>query len=289
MAKPTSSKKKGSSVAMSKYDARLAEIAAMSKKAVQGIGTGSGNFISCKGGIMTFQKNAIPGNAIRCVVVDWVLENQYYKDKYDEDNPASPDCFAFGIVKEDMSPNPDDVTQVQSDSCADCPHLEWGSAETGKGKACSEVARLALISEADFENLENAEIASIKVNVTSMKFWGGYLRQLQDVYDKPSCAFVTNIKIVPYTKQPGWRLDFELSEAIDDDATMGSILVQFEKVHKTISAPYPKNELEKKAKPKGPPKKLGKAIPSPAATTPGKKMPSAKGTPVKGVKAPSFS
>lgn len=242
--------------ALTKWDARLAEIAKSSKKAVATVGTGA-NFLSLKGGILSYQKAAIPGNTMNCVIVDYTLENQYYEGRYDESNIQAPKCYAFGMDKDTMAPNPENVEEPVHETCNGCPNNQWGSADTGKGKACAEVARLALITESDLEDIKGAEIAYLKVPVTSMAHWAGYVRQLDDIYSKPPLTFITTVSIVKQEKQPGWHLAFQIESPVEDPETFEALMEKYEIVNKSIAFPYPKFEAE--AKPRGkaapPPKK----------------------------------
>jgi hypothetical protein len=128
--------------ALVKWDEVLAARAIMAQQSEAKVG--GGKFISIKSGVMSFNGSPVPGNALDVVVVDSVLENQLYLGKYNPDVVQVPDCFAFGRNEKDMVPHKDSANP-QADSCAECPHNEWGSADTGKGKKCGNVRRLALI------------------------------------------------------------------------------------------------------------------------------------------------
>lgn len=241
------------------YDERLAALAKQSKKAVNDIGTG-GNFLSFKGGNISYQNAAIPGNVLKVIVLDWCFENQFYADAYDETNPSGPACYAFAHPeegRESMAPNPENVPDPQNPTCDGCPHLEWGSAEKGRGKACSEVARLALISEADFEDIENASIAYAKVSVTSMKYWAGYVKELDNAFHHPSLAFITELRTVPQAAQPGWHLEFKMLEHIEGAAEFEALFKKYDKIHPDVTFPYPKFEAapEKPARRSAPARK----------------------------------
>lgn len=269
--------------AMVKWNEKLAEMAKQNKKAVAGIGTG-GNFISCKGGHLAYQGQIIPGNQMKVIVVDWCLENQHYAEAFSEDAPSSPDCYAFGRVKDEMAPNPEHVEAPVNATCEGCEFNQWGSADTGKGKACAEVARLALLSEADFAgedaDIEKANEAYIKVPVTSMKYWAGYVRDLETVHHRPPMAFVTILKLVPQKELPGWHMEFELSEAIEDVDVIEALMNVNEKVSAKIMFPYPKFEAAP------PPAK--KAAPARKPLPPAAVAPAAKGKKGTGVAVPKF-
>jgi hypothetical protein len=214
------------------------------------VGAG-GNFVSLKGGIMQYNGAAMPENRMKAIVLDYVLENQFYEGVFDPDNFKAPSCYAFGTDPATMAPNPENVENPVNPTCHGCPNNEWGSAEVGKGKACKEVARLALITEGDLEDVENANVAYLKVPVTSMKNWAGLVRQLDDVYHKPPLAFITEISIVKENtnKLPGWHLDFKMVEAIEaDPAAYEALWAKYEEVNRSIAFPYAKaSETEEEA------------------------------------------
>lgn len=74
----------------------------------------------------------------------------WYEQGYVEGSSAAPDCFSNnGIAPEPTS------AKRQSDSCALCPHNQWGSRITpaGKqGKACADSKRLAVVPLGDLNN-----------------------------------------------------------------------------------------------------------------------------------------
>lgn len=243
-AKPGSSGTGSTGTALAPWEQRLADLAKMSKQATAGI-AGGGNFLSFRGGNISYQGAVVPGNTLKVIVVDWVLENQQYPPGvFDESSPQSPVCYAFGRVKDEMRPDPEQVPEPISAACHGCPSNEWGSADTGRGKACAEVARLALLAESDFNEIESAEIAYAKIPVTSMKFWGGYVRELESVHHRPPLAFVTQLKLAPQKELPGWHVEFTLVEPLDGKV-MPALLAKYDKVSREIMFPYPRFEEEK--------------------------------------------
>ncbi len=220
--------------ALARWDERLAQLAKSAKQAVSKIGSG-GQFISLRGGIMTWQGAAIPQNKLKAIVIDAVAENQLYEGAFDPESFAAPTCYAFGRDPSTMAPDPEYVEQPVNATCK-------GSADVGRGKACKEVQRLALIPEGELENIEAAEIGYLKVPVTSTKQWAGYVRQLDDVYHKPPLAFVTEISVVKENtnKLPGWHLEFALVQAIEDAEAFTALFARYDEVSKSIAFPYPK-------------------------------------------------
>lgn len=155
----------------------MAKAAAKTIKQEESVATG--NRISTRGGKLTYHGTQLKDNKMHCIVLASLIENAYYPGRFDPDNPQSPVCFAFSVDGEDMEPH-EKSHDKQSDGCADCPHNEWGSSDTGRGKACKNVRRLALLAfdNGDAASIEAGDIAILSVSVTSVKNWSGYAKQL---------------------------------------------------------------------------------------------------------------
>ncbi len=163
-----------------------------------------GRFISLRGGVMTFQQQPLPGNKLNAIVIDSVIEHQLYEGAFDPNSAASPSCFAFGRVSQDMVPHAT-VEKKQSEKCATCPKFAWGSdPKGGRGKACREVRRLALIDgnliEKGPEAITKAEVVFMKIPVTSVRNWASYVSQLANVVRRAPWGVVTEIAPQPDPK-----------------------------------------------------------------------------------------
>jgi hypothetical protein len=233
-AKPAA-KKPGT--AMVAWDEALAARAQASKKAEAS--TSVGSFISTKGGILSYGGNTAPDNKMLVVIIDAIMENQLYEGKYDPNMPAGPVCYAFGRDEDEMAPH-EKVEEPVNDTCKGCPNNEWGSADTGKGKACKNVRRLAVITadmlDGGAEAITEAEVAYMKLPVTSVKGWASYVNQLAAT-SKPPLAFVTEISVVPDTVSQ-FKVQFHVIEEIDDGDLIGALLAKADIVEEQIGFPY---------------------------------------------------
>lgn len=161
-----------------------------------------GNRISFKGGIISYKGVPLKNNELYCIVAAALIENAYYPGKYNPDAPTAPICFAFSEDGEDMAPH-DKAHEKQNDTCEGCPQNDWGSADTGRGKACKNVRRLALLplqwpfKEAD---VEEVDIATATIPVTSVKAWSLYSRDLAQKSNLPPWAWQTRIWPTPDPK-----------------------------------------------------------------------------------------
>lgn len=236
------------------------EMAAQAQAAVEQEQTGGssgGRFFGLRAGQMTFNDATFPGNQIAVIIVDHIFENIYYEGKFDPDSKNPPTCFAFGRDATTMGP-PDTVDEHdeftrQSDICDNCVQNEWGSADTGKGKACSNRRRLALISagtyvpqgrnggfelelEQEPAHFSSAEMAYMKIPVTSVKGFTAYVKQVADQFKRPLHGVVTRIYVEPDAKSQ-FKVKFEMIDMVEDDL-MPVVMARHNGVKDEIDFPY---------------------------------------------------
>lgn len=235
--------------AVNTWDAQLAAFA--TEAAGQEAG-GAGNFVSTRGGRLSFGGNEVPGNKMNVVIIAAVAENHYYTDRFDPDNPASPVCFAYDTGDgTEMGPH-ENSSDPQSETCAKCPMNVFGSADTGKGKACKNIRRLGLITEDGLEDVAAAELAVLKIPVTSVKNWGTYVSSLANTLKRPPFAVVTEISCVPDSKTQ-FKINFKLAGQITDGETLQALMERREAVTASLTQPYAPHEaaVAAPAKPAG--------------------------------------
>jgi hypothetical protein len=211
----------------------------MAKTVEKSVTTGS--FISLKSGTMSYGGNPIENNELDVIIIDAILENSFFPGKYDPKTPQSPICYAFGRADEDMKPH-ENVEEPEAEACDGCPHNEWGSADVGRGKACKNVRRVAVILadvlEKGAEAIADAEVAYLKVPVTSVKAWAGYVNKLASV-DKPTLKFITKISVVG-DDDTQFKVNFTAVEELQDPAILEALLDKADAVAKLIEFPYQK-------------------------------------------------
>lgn len=191
--------------------------------------TSSGQFIKLQSGVMSINDTPVPGNKIVVAIVGALMENVFYAGKYDASNPAPPDCYAFGKVEEDMKPH-EKVFEAGTDvnkTCTGCPNNEWGSADTGKGKACKNTRRLALIPAGtvskggdvklfkDVSDFKESDIVFLRVPVTSVKGYSAMVKQSAKVLGKPPYALFTEISVEP-DKDTTFKVFFHTLDEVPD-------------------------------------------------------------------------
>lgn len=245
--------------AVTRYDEVWAE---MAQKYAQGERVG-GSFISTRGGVLTFNEEQLPGNQMCVIILDAVEERTFYAEGYDPDREvaAPPVCYAFKRPEdtEEIAPHPSmqvDLTyfQPQNDICKTCPNNAWGTADKGRGKACAERRRLALLpagyyqpkrGSRDFElnfftdpqHFVTADIAFLKLSVTSVKEFAKYVLQLGAQHRRPPAAVATRIYLEPDPKTQ-FKIKFELIELLPDDM-FDIVMKRHEEAKASIIFGYP--------------------------------------------------
>jgi len=138
----------------------------------------------------------------------------YYENPYEEGSQDKPTCYSSdGITPED------DAEEKQSKQCKTCVHSQWGSRITDngkKGKACSEVKRLA-VAEPGYED----DPMLLRVPPTSLRNWDDYLRKLGKRGFNPSMlmtkvGFDATVSHQLFTFKPTGILDAESAARVGD-------------------------------------------------------------------------
>jgi len=253
--KKTAAKKPGK--AMVNWSEELAKRAQMAAGIEENVGSG-GTFISLKGGRLTYQGAEVPGNKMNVVVLDHILEYTYYVDGYDADNPQPPDAYALGRDENTLRWHENSIPEYAGELCKDSDINQWGSAEKGRGKACKNQRRLALLTEdeaADVESIEEATPVFLRIPVTSVKGWAGYVRQLEKTLQRPPLGVVTEISVVPDPKTQ-FKLQFKLVEAIEDGDVIEALMAKADATE--LDFPYAPREEEEERPQRGAAKQRGK-------------------------------
>lgn len=253
--KPSVAKKpaaKTESTALVDYKAQLAALAGETKAVEEGLQQSSS--ISFKSGQMAFMGAPIKGNTMPVNVLDSALENAYYDGPYDPDNLRSPICFAFGTGAkgEVMAPHPDSETP-QSPTCKACPKNVFGTADQGKGKACKNMRRIALIHgdavDKGASEIAGTTIATAKLSPMNAPIFSKYALGLASAKHVPPVGVITQMSCEPDAKSQ-FKVSWSFVRDVADNAAMGALMARREEAHATLFRPYPKNaEVVAKAAP----------------------------------------
>lgn len=252
-------KKPGTAVA--NWEEQLAAEAVIAAK--QEEGTSTGQFFGLKAGQLTWQSQPVIGNRMAVIILDSILENVYYEGSYDPDVIQAPACYAFGRDEKLMTPHEKvvEAKTAQHEQCKGCQWNEFGSAEKGKGKACRNTRRLAMIVAGSFdkkgeltliedvEHFETVQIGFMKLPVTSTKGFSAYVKTISAALKRPPHGIITEVSVVP-DGDTQFKVLFEAISNVPNEL-MGAIMARNAEAKSVIEFPYsPVEEREEKPKTK---------------------------------------
>lgn len=217
--KKTASKKPGKQMAtMAAYEKQFEQEAQADVDRTGGLG--EGNKVSIAGGSFTFQGQDM-GETLEVVVVNFCSKNEKWDARYDKDDLNSPACAAIGMEDNEKLTPSEDSPVLYSESCGDCEHNEWESAETGKGKACNQKKRLVLVS-ADGIMDDEPELVELEVPPGSTKNFKKYLKGLAKKIKRPLHGIKTEIS---FDSEFDYEvLSFKSLDRIEDVAEMNAVM-----------------------------------------------------------------
>ena len=194
---------------------------------------GGGQFFSLQAGQLSLGGQPVKNNRMGVILLDTMFENIFYEGAFDPKNPAPPTCFAFAHNEDELAPHKVvfELEQAQNPQCRGCPMNQWGSADTGKGKACRNTRRLALIAagtlddngaftaEKDPEFFAKAGIALLKIPVTSVNGYASFVKNTGAAMGRPPHGIFTRVSVVPDAKSQ-FRVLFEAIGPISQEVYM---------------------------------------------------------------------
>lgn len=228
--------------------------------AAQEANVGGGSFFSTRAGVLSVDGQSIPNNEMAVLIIDGILENVWYPGKFDPDEMSPPACFAFGRDDEDMTPHEAVVANgtAQSKMCKGCEKNEWASSDTGRGKACSNRRRLALLPAGTFDkrtgeftpmegdvgsHISKTEMRYLKVPPTSIGAYAAYVKQLAAGLHRPPHTVVTRISLHPHPKKQ-FEIRFEAvpwgqtKDEVFPTALLGAVMERHKQERELIEFPY---------------------------------------------------
>lgn len=219
-----------------------------------------GGFLSFKGGNMTYDDNPIPGNSLDVVVIDFLLENGIFREKYNPAKTASPMCYALGRVEEDLEPM-EGCEEPQSPKCgiADqegcCPHNEWGSdPDGGRGKACKNSRRIAIMAADELtkgpEAIKKANVIMCKLPVTSIKNFSQFVNQCTKVLETHPFGVKARLSVKPHPTSL-FQVHWTILDKIQGDDLMEALYNKHVSIKSQMFQPYPANEEAEQTTAKG--------------------------------------
>jgi hypothetical protein len=148
----------------------------------------------------TGEESAGPFEAI---ILDFISANYFYTGVYDPDDIAPPACFALGTEVATLVPHADVPADTkQADTCASCPQNQFGTAQRGKGKACSNCRVIALLPP---DATAETPIMTMKISPTAIRAFDSYVASIARSFGTPPIAVVTSIGFDPSSDYPSVR------------------------------------------------------------------------------------
>lgn len=210
------------------------------------------------------------GESFMGVIVDDAFVNSYYEGGYDPDNKQPPACFGIAKVNDEMEPH-ETVEKPFHENCANCTNNAFGSAENGRGKACKNNRRIAVVAVSDyFEDHSSSEIKSllesgdivklkngehtevlkdpdeevylINISTTSLKNYRKYKQKLKSTIGFPIQNVVTKISLIENDKD-WFEYQFEPVRicVLQEEPIIDSLT---EKAHAGVMRPFNLNKEE---------------------------------------------
>lgn len=198
---------------LANFEERMAELATQSA-ALEVTGN---NYISFRGGVMSFMDEPMPNNEAEFIIIGAAGEHSYYDTKFDPDNITPPVCFAVFGMDEDAAPH-DDVPedQRQAKTCHECWAHKFKSADNGRGRACGVRRRLLVVPADKLDDLDNADVAVMKIPPTSVQFWSKYVQKVATVSNRPFWMVTTRVYVERHPKFQ-FQVKFEPKMLIEAD------------------------------------------------------------------------
>jgi len=204
------------------------------------------SFISLKSGVMTYQDEQIKDNILECIVIALCTERTYYDKPYDPDSIFPPRCFAQGLDPTGLIPH-DNIVEPINPTCNGCEKAEFGTALQGKGPACKTYRKLMIMTSDHLkkDDIEEAEIAVIRIPPTSVKNWSNYANKIASSVGVPPWAVITKIIVKPHPKKQ-FEVTFEAVGNIEGDDVLSQIHARIEGAEAGLLTPYTYDTDEEK-------------------------------------------
>jgi hypothetical protein len=187
---------------------RQAQAAAMMERPT------GGKFVSLKGGVISYGGQPAKDNTMECVVLASCIERAVWP-AFDPDAVSGPTCYAMGHDERLLIPHRD-VKEPAATKCEGCPNDQWGTSQSGKGKACRVARRLALLPVAALDNEDSVltdELYFVRIPTMSIPNWQQHVHLCNAVAKMPPHGVITSFTCRPDPKSM-FRVHFSLKAKI---------------------------------------------------------------------------
>lgn len=181
---------------------------------------GVGKTLSIRNSKFKFE-GADLGNEISVILLDYVFVNQFFKGKFDPDNRQPPACFAMAENELDLVPLPSSPEiQNGGDPCESCWANEFESDDAGRGKACKNGRRIAVMSAEAWEDddfadyIDSEAVGYLTLPPTTNPTWRAYVNKLGKTAKLPVWGVITTLSFDPEVDYP--KLEFTATAKLQD-------------------------------------------------------------------------
>lgn len=184
-----------------------------------------------------------PRNSIELVILkaNPHLSKIWYEDGYVEGSNAPPDCSAANGLKPDAG-----VPKPQHPVCATCPKNQWGSdPRGGKGKACGDSRRLAVVPEGDLSNESLGGPLLLRVPAASLQDLATFSNQMQ-AKGYPYNSIAIRVGFDPKESYPKFTFG-AIRPLTDAEADVVIAMAKTEAVARVVSEPSPADTAQAQA------------------------------------------
>jgi hypothetical protein len=199
------------------------------------------SFISFKGGQISIDGKIVPGAKTDVVLLAFMGERTYFEGAFDPDAKQLPLCYSyFDLGEADAVPHKA-ATEPQSKTCDGCPHNAWGSANVGKGKACRESIRVALVPAV--KDLAKAQVWHARIPITSVPAFKSYVGDILSA-GKPVWSVISELSVTPDAKC-FFKVNWDMKRSITQPES-AVLLPKAQSAGRDIAFEYPKPDAEEK-------------------------------------------
>lgn len=222
---------------------RIAAIVNKGRSEVAKMPTSGGNALSFAKGVITAGGVRI-GNELSIIPLVPQFERTYYDTQYDPDRPASPACYSYdGEKPHEKSASP------QAKSCDVCPLNAFGTDIRGKGKACKEGMKLALVAADQARDADAAKSAPIYIAKFSVLNTKDVAPTIQAMYAQGNVPFQFTCKLTAHPDERRQVINtLEVVGVNEDEAQLNALMARAEAAEELLAQPYPEPQ-EGTAKP----------------------------------------
>lgn len=184
-----------------------------------------------------------PRNSIELVILkaNPHLSKIWYENGYVEGSNAAPDCSAANGLKPDAG-----VPKPQHTVCATCPKNQWGSdPRGGKGKACGDSRRLAVVPLQDIPNESLGGPLLLRVPAASLQDMAAFSNSMQS---KGYPYYSIGVRVGFDAKESYPKFEFSAIRPLTDaeaDIVIG--MQKSEAVARVVSEPSPAETAQAQA------------------------------------------